>query len=149
IGCAAPSPWTGTSNDGCSGSTPPSGRTSRKRIGAVAAHRERRAPGRFRLRQAKEPRAQTPERAAPTLARTRPCRALRVQLWTEPRGQAPDNFKLSTVGSFLCKSRRLVGGGNSHQRTILHRPIPYYLGKYGEFSQIKTSLALIRCSKRL
>src|SRR5262249_32633613 len=72
----------------------------------------------------REPRARTPERAARTLARMRPRRALRVQLWTEPRGQVADNFELSTLGSFLCKSRRLVGGGCSHQRTILRWEIP-------------------------
>ena len=71
-------------------------------------------------RRQREPRALTPERAVRTLAETTPRRALRVEFPTQHLGQVADKFELSAAGNFLYKNRRLVGGGSSHQRTILH-----------------------------
>jgi hypothetical protein len=79
----------------------------------------------------------TPERAAPTLAGTTRRRALRVQLSAQHRRQVADKFELSSAEDFLCRDRRLVGGGNSHQRTILHGRFPVIQGKYREFSRFR------------
>jgi hypothetical protein len=55
------------------------------------------------------------------------------------------NDKRSVV-RLLYRNKRLVGGGRSHQRTILHMRFPVIQGKYREFSRFRALSALIRRS---
>jgi hypothetical protein len=69
---------------------------------------------------------------------------LRVQFTAQRLAQVADKFELSALARFLYGIKRLVGGGRSHQRTILHLQFAVIQGKYREFSRFWASPALMR-----
>jgi hypothetical protein len=89
------------------------------------------------------PHTLTPESVARALAEMTRLRVLRVAIPPQLCREVADKFELFTLGCFLQKNRRLVGGGSSHLQTILHPRFPVIQGKYREFSRLRSFSARI------